>query len=299
MNTLAAKWNNYWFKSLPYEYLSITRILAVTTQLILFYIFDPGRPVYTELIKTHEIYWPLPVLRILTLPLGWGWMPTLPVLDVIYWGVLVFGILSLMGYKTNFSLGIFTVGSVFLQAFLYSFNDMHHGEAIMMFALMALTLSPSGKTLSMDAYLSGHKYQGQQSPYARWPLLLIQWIIVLLYFSAAYIKLDNSGLQWMNGHSLQYYLVQDGLKNNIPLGLWLARQHNLVSILSVFTILFEAGFVFCMFYRKLLWVALPMGLGFHLGIWFAMRAPFFELMVLYIAFLPWIPRIRLQNTIRN
>ena len=34
-------------------------------------------------------------------------------------------------------------------------------------------------------------------------------------------------------------------------------------------------------------IYLPLGLGFHTGIWVTMRAPFFTFMALYAAFVPW------------
>lgn len=126
-----------------------------------------------------------------------------------------------------------------------------------------------------------------ESPFARWPLVLVQWMLALIYLSAAYLKLRGSGLDWANGYTLEYYLIRDGLRWNIETGPWLAQFHGLVVVLSSVTLLFEGTFFLAVLVPVLAWAYVPLGIGMHLGIHWAMSATFFGLMACYVAFIPW------------
>ena len=83
-------------------------------------------------------------------------MPPYPDHDAViavFWVTFLFGVTSFFGLFTNISLVAFAFLNVVLQAFIYSFGDVHHPEAVMMLALIALALSPSGRVLSVDAWL--------------------------------------------------------------------------------------------------------------------------------------------------
>jgi hypothetical protein len=50
------------------------------------------------------------------------------------------------------------------------------------------------------------------------------------------------GPRWLNGYTLQNHTFIDAVNRDIPLGIWLAQQHTLAIVLSVFTILLETFF---------------------------------------------------------
>ncbi len=296
---LTKVWNNYWFPPTPVINLAICRILIVTFQLFWLIFVD-----YFGLFREYSalpssLYDPLPVLQFITLPFGSNYCPSHETLIAIYWITIASGILAVIGLWTTCGLLLFAIGNIFLQAYFYSFGDYHHPEAVMMIVLCILVLSPAGKTLSLDelrGYLKRNiqakRFQSLNSRdttgiFARWPLLLTRWLLALTYLDAATSKLSRGGLDWMNGYTLQYYLLHDGLLWNAELGVWLAHQHTLVLILSWMSILFEGAFFLILIVPKSAWVFLPAGIGFHIGIFLAMRAPFFQLMILYCVFIPW------------
>jgi hypothetical protein len=82
-------------------------------------------------------------------------------------------------------------------------------------------------------------------------------------------------------------MIQDGLRWGNPLGMWLGQHHILVLVLQWFTLLFQATFVLAVLFPKLRWIYVPIGLGFHSGIYLTMRAPFFEWIALYAVFMLW------------
>lgn len=292
VNRLMKAWNRYWFAPRSLINLAVLRIAAVGLELSLLITNWPVGGEFLRLDRDAAIYHPLTVLHLLTLPFGSHWLPPVPFLDAAFWVCVVAGFLGLIGLFTNPSLIVFALGSVFLQAFRYSFNDLHHPEAIMMFALTALALSPCGRMLSVDA-LRKEERRGfwgweRKSPFAGWPLLFMQWMIVLVYVSSAYVKLLRAGYAWANGYTLQYYLLEDGLLWHRPLGVWMAGQHETVVLLSWITLLFEATFILVMLFPRLRWIYVPIGFGLHAGIYVLMDAPFFELMALYAVFVPWM-----------
>ena len=124
--------------------------------------------------------------------------------------------------------------------------------------------------------------------FAGWPLLLIQWVYALIYLSTALSKLGKSGLDWMNGYTLQYYLLADGLRDQNSFGIWLGQQHTIAWLMSWLTILFEGTFCLVLIFPRLVWIYVPFGIAFHLGIYMTMRAPFFVFIFLYTVFIPWV-----------
>jgi predicted DCC family thiol-disulfide oxidoreductase YuxK/uncharacterized membrane protein YphA (DoxX/SURF4 family) len=291
-------WVAYWFRPAPIINLAICRIVLVGYQL-----FHLSHSAMGPLIRLSELpdslYRPLPILRFLTLPFGWNYRPSLDVLEAVYWITFVAGILAFVGLKTNFSLVVFAVGNVFLIAFIYSFLEWHHPEAVMMIALSILALCPSGGVLSIDDIwrrrsntsknqrFDSFNILGEDSVFARWPLLLIQWMFVLIYLSAATSKLGTSGIDWMNGYTLQYYLFRDGIGRDKPLGVWLAQYHILVMTLQWISIIFQSTFALVMIFPRLVWVYIPIGLGFHTVIYLAIGAPFFQWIFIYVVFISW------------
>lgn len=310
-------WNNYWFYPAPLFNLALCRIIIVGFQLGYLFIRDYKTEIIARADLPSLIYDPLPVVQLLDYFFAWNSPPDF-FLSAVFWFSIVCGIFALIGLKTNVSLFIFVVGNLYLQSYLYSFGSFHHPQALMLVALVVLALSPSGKLLSVDAF-KGRVFNGQSakssassitsslkhanflrasSPFARWPLLLIQWLFGLAYLSAALNKviLDGPGLftlDWMNGYTLQYYLIKDGLLWNSSLGIWIGQQHLLVLLFSVVALLFEATFFLTLFFPKLIWFYIPTGALFHIGIYMAQRAPFFQYIALYAAFIPWTAVIKI------
>jgi hypothetical protein len=287
-------WHRYWFRPAPLIDLAVLRITAVGLQLVLLYQNLAGIRTYSEL--PEQWYVPLPILRLLTLPFGSARPPSVEVLEIIWFITVIAGVFALVGLLTNLGLLIFAAGNVFIQAFLYSFGDFHHPEAVMMIALTVLALCPAGGALSVDQWLRARARSGEplgmdsltrESAFARWPILTIQWIFVLMYLSAVLSKLVFFGPNWLNGFTLQGYLIRDGIRWDSPLALWVAQHHLLVLALQYMTIWFQATFVLAVIFPKLRWIYVPVGLAFHVGILLTLRADFYQWIALYVVFIPW------------
>ena len=247
-----------------------------------------------------DVWQPLTILNILNVPFGWGFRPSFDILEMIYYVAIVAGVLSLIGWFTNAALSLFAVSCIYLQAFLYSFSDWHHPEAVMMIALLVLAISPSGRVLSLDAWLRRRRlgkdngdWLDQTSEFAGWPLKLIQWFFVLMYLSAVSSKLRVSGLDWANGFTLQYYLASNDLRWDSLLGYWLSHYHTLAMLSQYGVLLFQSTFTLAVVFPRLRWIYVPAGLCLHIGIYLTLKAPFFEWIALYATFIPWAVALRM------
>ena len=295
-------WKKYWFSSESLFNLAICRLIIVGFQ-IYWLLNNENKYVLMVAEKASVIaetlYSPPLVFRLLTLPFGEGFLPSIWLIETIAWLTVVAGILSFLGWWTNPSLMLFTFGSVFLTAYRYSFSEFHHAQGLMMIALTIMALSPCGRVLSIDDIrrrfsLAGQKKQFQKfnileekSEFARWPLLLIQWLLALCYFSAWLSKYRYSGIDWANGFTLQYYLIQDGLRWEAALPLWLAQFHTFLWVLQWIVEFFQLTFFLCVIFPVFCWLYLPLGLVFHTSIFIIMKAPFFHWVVMYSTFIKW------------
>jgi len=302
-NQALKNWNSYWFRPYPILNLGIARIAIVGFQLCLILFLRPYFHYLMSLTTQPEsMYAPKVILRVLFLPFGSDFRPTADMIYVSYCVMIVSGFTSLIGFRTNFSLLVFTVTSVIIHGFKYSFGDIHHPDALMILALSILALSPSGATLSIDDLWKRKKqaYQAQKfrnfsftdevSGFALWPLLTIQWLFALIYFSSFHMKMYTTwGFDWMNGYTLQFYLFRDGMVFNVPFGVWASQFHFFAILSSIVAILFEGTFFLVLIFPILLWIYIPFGVLFHTGIYLLQAAPFFQYFAIYFVFINWIP----------
>lgn len=125
-------------------------------------------------------------------------------------------------------------------------------ERFIFWAVLALSIAPIGEPglLRKDA-----------SPFARYGLLVV---FGSLYLSTGLMKsLEEPA--WWSGTALAYDLV-DRWHAGGPLAVFLSAHPTLVWLASLYTLVFEVGFVFAILWpRWSRWVLL-MGMGMHLGI---------------------------------
>lgn len=286
--------------------LGIVRITLVATQLMYLgfgaamLIGAPGSLLRIQLGLARaapESFLPLPALKILMLPLGgWGARPEPAFLTLVWVLALIAGVAALVGVLSRLGLFVLALTSTLLVAHGYSYREMHHPEALLIIMLWVLAAGPvSGRSIdSLRARsrraagtlpLQPSTAVEDLSPFARWPMRVGQWLLALAYLSAAWYKLSNGGLDWFNGYTLSYYMLMDGTRYDMALGLWLAGHPGLLQVLSIGAVLFEATFVLAVLLPRVAWVYVLAGMAMHLVIFATQRAPFFTFIALYIVFL--------------
>jgi len=298
-------WKRYWFSPSPLLDLAIVRIICCVTTLFFCFIYHDYFAMMTERVMLADtLFRPI-------FPLGWGYSGTGGVDGLGTWAVLpaegfvtgmvyVFllsGILSALGVFTRISLSIFAFSFFYVQAYIYSFGDFHHPEAAMLVMIAALALSPAGGVLSVDNLRRRAAGTSNAlmalSDDAGWAIKMMQWFFALMYLSAFMAKLSIGGVDWMNGFTLQYYLIQDGIRHDRDIAVWMAQFHWLILLGQWGVMAFQATFFLEVIYPKLRWIYIPIGFSLHVSIFILQGAPFFTWMALYSIFVPWAAALTL------
>jgi predicted DCC family thiol-disulfide oxidoreductase YuxK len=295
-----ASLDRHWFAPASLAELAVVRIV-VTGSTLLF--FMPSRGwVLESATAADSAFLPLPALKVLMLPFGgWGIRPSAEFLTAAWFLALVSGLFALAGLLARPAMLLFAATNTLMVAHIYSYGDMHHPHAMMVIALWVLAFAPIGSAISLDRlrerlHVATRETAFPQeevprlSPLARWPLRTIQWCLVLAYLSGGLSKLVNGGSDWLNGHTMSYYLIQDGILHNVPVALWIQNKLVLTTAMSFAALLFELTFAVAVLVPSLTWFYVLMGVGFHTGIYWTMRAPFFTFLALYIVFIETLRR---------
>jgi predicted DCC family thiol-disulfide oxidoreductase YuxK/uncharacterized membrane protein YphA (DoxX/SURF4 family) len=308
MRSLLERLDRHWFAPARLADLALMRIALVGFQLALLLVpalsdrigACPGCSLrFQRWLTTLDAnqYLPIPALKVLLLPFGWGARPDAMFLHAVWVAAVVTGVCALVGWYARPSLLVFAAANTLLVAHAYSYGETHHTEALMTIGLWALAFSPSGAVWSLDALrdrvrcaVSTMRFAPEpakppESPLARWPLRLMQWLLVLSYFSAGISKLRNGGPEWFNGYTLAYFIGKDAIERGSTLGVWLSGQIPLLRVLSVVAIATELGFVGAVLLPRFTWLFLVAGAGLHAAIYWTQRAPFPQFIVLYVVFI--------------
>ena len=231
---------------------------------------------------------PQPLIRLVTAIVPREVLFTPSGLTAVYWVSMTAGLLAVIGLFTRPALFVYALCYAFFVSHAYSYADVHHREALYVLFVLALSLSPAGDRLSIDALLRGRRARrtdAQAAPVDRtdlamWPLRLLHVLLAMTYFSTGITKLLSGGIRWINGYTLQNDIFSDAINRGIPLGIWLSHQHTLCIFLSIGTILFETFFFVSLFLPRLAPYFFAGGLLFHLGLLVTSGHPFFEHMLL-------------------
>jgi predicted DCC family thiol-disulfide oxidoreductase YuxK len=293
--SLLARADRYWFAPARLRDLAYMRMAIVLV--LLLGVLWPGA--LDEQLRSAtlpaEWFLSLPMLKVLLLPLGWGARPGPATLTVVWIVCGTAGLFALAGAHTRASLATFAVTSTILIVNQYTYGTVHHPEAAAVIMMWALVFTPCGAELSVDAMRARvaasrtreefiPRGPHQLSPDARWPMRLAQWLLVCVYLSAGLSKLVVAGPAWLNGYTLSYYFLLDGVNNRLPLTLALAHLTWFGAVCATGALVFELTFVLCVLVPRLSPPYLAAGTALHTGIWLLMRPPFFQFMALYVAF---------------
>lgn len=300
-------WQAYWFRPTPLLRLALLRIIFVSMQLLFFL---PSLAFQQMLIERNDTFVdPQVIISLLANLVSEPAFRSMGMMTAIWSVTLIAGLLALVGLFTRSAMFLFALGNAIMVAHGFSYGTQHHPEALFTIALFLLAFAPAGEVLSVDAWrkakpsphtstpISQPSLRSQSSPFAFWPLLTIQWLIALVYLNAGFCKIYMSDMTWFTPTAMQAWLLEDAVRWNRPLGLWVAQQPTLALLMALFAVVFETTFFVALLYRRLVPLYVIAGLSMHLGIFILQAAPFWQFMLLYLAFVPleriwnWLARL--------
>lgn len=124
-----------------------------------------------------------------------------------------------------------------------------------------------------------------EEPVLLWPLWLVKISIVQMYFSAGLQKLRRAGVKWIDGQSLQKYMVDHYLWGDMNNALWFAKHPRLCKLASISTLIFELTIWIILFWPELTLLYVALAILFHCGTAITMRIRYLKYLIpIYMVF---------------
>lgn len=174
------------------------------------------------------------------------------------------------------------------------------GDAALRMLLFYVALGRAGEVWSLDAVIRARREYDrrlargnrlrrpvtERRPIPVWPLRLMQFQLALIYFASAMAK--AFGVTWVQGSTLWYALLSPAHSRFNPEGQPLpAFMATLTRIGTWVTLVWEFAFpVLLVLHRYARWIALGLGVLFHVGIFLLIKVQWFSAAMLtyYLAF---------------
>ncbi len=223
----------------------------------------------------------VPTMRWITVPLGWVGISPIAALNLVWFALLLAGLLLIAGLFCRGS----AIGAWFLHLCVAkSGGFVSYGlDNLITIGLFYLMLSPLPDAASLDA-----KWRKKLS---RNPELLgffrrvLQVHLCFIYFFGGLTKALGAG--WWDGSSIWRALIRPPF-NVIP-GEWIAPWHAFLPLLGISVWAIELGYVFFIWPRRtrLIWLGLVCAM--HIGIALAMGMPLFGLIMIVLNLAAFAP----------
>jgi HTTM domain len=194
------------------------------------------------------------------------------------------GFLTVITTKTSFLLVLF------YQGLLRSFGHFNHDEMVAVYFLLVLAFTPCGDAFSIDSWLRKTKKERPSFAYA-YPILLLQMLLAWTYFSAALIKLRVAGWKYLSADNLPSLAIFHSLDNlhdtAFRLAFSLPQVKAYLPFAVGFVLVWELLFPLAIFWRRVRWWILGVGIIFHLSTLFLMNIFFPHQLAMYLVFVNW------------
>ena len=194
------------------------------------------------------------------------------------------GFLTVISTKTSLLLVLF------YQGLLRSFGHFNHDEMLAVYCLVVLAFTPCGDAFSVDSWLARIRKERPLFAYA-YPILLMQLLIAWTYFSSALIKLRVAGLKYLTPDNLPALAIFHSLDNlhdtSFRLAFRLPEFKAYLPFAVGFILVWELLFPLAIFWRRLRWWILGVGVVFHLSTLFVMNIFFPHHLAMYLIFVNW------------
>jgi hypothetical protein len=162
-------------------------------------------------------------------------------------------------------------------------NYVSHSKNIIIFYLFIFSIYPK-QGLNSALTLARQK----KTTTYNWPISLGIMTLGICYFGAAYSRLESEGFEWLNGETLQAYLIEFYIIFGNENALTLASSYWICLFLSISIIIFEITFFPLALIKNLQFFYAIGGVVFHYSIYYFMKVNFVSFHLLsYLVFIKW------------
>lgn len=205
--------------------------------------------------------------------------PLGPNLLLFYWAAFLLCLLAAAGgFRPRLFLALSAffflpaMGSLFwsLDSHMTTIGRPQRRMNLVFPVLLLLAISP-GPAIRMPLQSIFSKAREAASA---WTLPLLKLTLAIFYFGNGYNKL-MLGRSWLDGTTLQAFLLVNWMNKKSGLTLWVAEQDWLCSLLSVLTLLFELSAPLLVLFPAGEIVFVVTGIAFHLGVLILLGINFF------------------------
>jgi vitamin K-dependent gamma-carboxylase-like protein len=197
---------------------------------------------------------------------------------------------SAAGLFTSLSTKTSLLLVVLYQGLLRSFGHFNHDEMVAIYCLGVLAFTPCGDEFSLDRLIAKKSAQRPLWAYA-YPILLMQVLLAWAYFSSALIKLRVSGFKYLGPDNLPALAIFHSLDNlhdtHFKLAFWLPQIKSYLPVAVAVILIWELAFPLAVFWRRIRWVILGIGVVFHVSTLFLMNIFFPHQLAMYLIFVDW------------
>ncbi len=289
------RWNRFWFSESSLARLAAFRIVVMA--LALYSAFELAPYIFGDALRvttgTEIAFLDRPWNPIFGFELLGIGPPGLTTVRLAYAALLGSILLGMVGAFTRVACAVAAALTFYWIGLIYSYDQAHHERIAIMMAMIALPLAPCGARLSIDSLRARWRraraggdatWVPQTSPFAGWPLRFAQITIVIGYFFSGASKLAIVGPSWMNGYTLQGFMLGGGG----PWSDFLAASVPLALACSVGTLGMQITSPLLLVRPGLMWFYLPALASFHLISWTTgiIGDTYFLLWMMFAVFLP-------------
>jgi len=209
---------------------------------------------------------------------------------LLKWALVLSLVLSTSGFLTSLTTKTSLLLVVFYQGLVRSFGHFNHDEMLGVYYLAILAFTPCGDGFSLDSW-SRRKHERQPGFIYGYPILLMQLLMAWVYFSSALVKLRVSGFRYFSADNLPTLAIYHSLDNlhdtHFRLAFWLPEVRTVLPFIVGAALLWELLFPLAVFWKRLRWWFLGVGVVFHLSTLFLMNIFFPHQLAMYLVFVDW------------
>lgn len=199
---------------------------------------------------------------------------------------------SLLGFKTRWSILIFTVSLFYLFIIPNLYGKVNHNHHLIWIPAI-LAFSPCADRFSIDSLLRGQSNTqtiNSQEKY-KTPFIFIWVLMGLIYFFPGFWKVWSHGLDWALTdnirNQLYYKWFQLGDVQSWTPFFRIDKYPIMYKSIGIFTIIFELSFIPLILNKSTRKLGIAMGLLFHIGTYLFMHIFFIVLVWAYLSFVNW------------